>query len=134
LDRVFLDANALFSAAYGSGSRLLELWSFEDIELVTSHLALEEARRNLLLHRADGIPILDDLASKLTVVLGTRTGPPPNGIELAEKDAPILLAATDHGCTHLLTGDKHHFDALFGLRIAGVLVQTPAQYLRSRGA
>ena len=132
MDRVFLDANVLFSAAYAQGSRLLELWSVDDIELVTSLLALEEARRNLLAHSPDGVGVPDELASKMTTVVGTRMGEPPEGVELADKDIPVLLAAIDSGCSHLLTGDKRHFDALYGRTIQAVLVQTPGQFLRSR--
>ena len=47
MDRVFLDANILFSAAYRPTSRLLQLWSLPDVELLTSPYAVEEARRNL---------------------------------------------------------------------------------------
>ena len=132
MDRVFLDANVLFSAAYTQGSRLLELWALDDTELVTSLLALEEARRNLSVHNRDGVGVLDELVSKMMIVAGTRMGQLPEGVELADKDIPVLLAAIDSGCSHLLTGDKRHFDALYGKRIGGVLVQTPAQYLRSR--
>ena len=69
----------------------------------------------------------------MTTVLGTRTGKLPEGVRLTDKDAPILLAAIDSACSHLLTGDRRHFDALYGKRIAGVLIQTPAQYLGGRG-
>jgi hypothetical protein len=88
LDKVFLDANVLFSAAYTPDSRLLET--------------------------------------------GTRIGQLPEDVQLAEKDVPILLAAVDSGFTHLLTGDKRRFNTLYGKRVGGVLVQTPAQYLKSR--
>ena len=132
MDRVFLDANVLFSAAYVPGSRLLDLWSLDDVELVTSLFALEEAGRNLSAHNPEGISALDDLASKTTIVAGTRVGQPPEDVELTDRDVPILLAAIDSGCDYLLTGDKRHFDALYGKTIGGVLVQTPAQYLRSR--
>lgn len=132
MDRVFLDANVLFSAAYAQGSRLLELWSLDDTELVTSLLTLEEARRNLSARNQDGVGVLDELVSKMMIVAGTRMGQLPEGAELADKDIPVLLAAIDSGCNHLLTGDKRHFDALYGKRVGGVLVQTPAQYLRSR--
>ena len=46
MDRVFLDADALFSAAYRTDSDLGRLWEL-DIELITSEYAIEEARRNL---------------------------------------------------------------------------------------
>jgi predicted nucleic acid-binding protein len=47
VDRVFLDANVLFSAAYRSDSGLLKLWKLKRTKLITSTYALEEARTNL---------------------------------------------------------------------------------------
>jgi len=49
---------------------------------------------------------------------------------LPEKDRPLLLAAIDSGCTHLLTGDTARFGKLFRRRIGGVLILRPAEYLR----
>lgn len=131
MDRVFLDANVVFSAAYSPGSRLLELWQIAGVELVTSLFAIEEARRNLNQNCLDA---LDELASKTVIVSGTRTGELPDDVQLADKDIPILLAAIDSGCNYLLTGDKRHFDTLYGNTISGVLVQTPAQYFRAKKA
>jgi predicted nucleic acid-binding protein len=131
LDRVFLDANVVFSAAYSPGSRLLELWQFDGVELVTSLFALEEARRNL---SHDCLDTLDETASKTVIVSGTRTGELPDGVQLVDKDIPILLAAIDARCKYLLTGDKRHFDALYGKTISGVLILTPAQYLHIKKA
>ena len=54
------------------------------------------------------------------------------GIELPEKDRPILLAAIACQATHLLTADKQHFGAHFGKTIEGVLVLPPDQFLKSR--
>lgn len=132
MDRIFLDANVLFSAVYTPGSRLLVFWSLDEVELVTSLYALEEARRNLVIHNQEDAVALDELASKMTIVAGTRIGKIPDGVELADKDIPILLAAIDSGCSHLLTGDRRHFDAFYNRRIAGVMIQTPAEFLRSR--
>ena len=131
MDRVFLDANVVFSAAYSPGSRLLELWQLDGVELVTSLFALEEARRNL---GHDCLDTLDELASKTVIVSGTRTGELPADVQLAEKDIPILLAAIDSGSNYLLTGDKRHFDTLYGKTISGALILTPAQYLRIKKA
>jgi predicted nucleic acid-binding protein len=47
MDRLLLDANVLFSAAYMADARLRELWRLRDVELWTSRYALEEARVNL---------------------------------------------------------------------------------------
>ena len=45
--RVFLDANILFSASYLEDSALRRLWELEDVTLITSCYAIQEARRNL---------------------------------------------------------------------------------------
>jgi predicted nucleic acid-binding protein len=47
IDRLFLDANVLFSAAYQPDSGIARLWKFKDVELLTSAYAAEEARVNL---------------------------------------------------------------------------------------
>ena len=41
MDRVFLDANVLFSAASTPDSGLRALWSLAGVELVTSEFALD---------------------------------------------------------------------------------------------
>src|SRR5712692_9429997 len=47
MDRLFLDANALFSAAYRPNPGLLKLWKLKNVILCSSRHALEEARINL---------------------------------------------------------------------------------------
>ena len=47
MDRLFLDANVLFSAAYKPDARVRRLWSIKGVSLCTSRYALEEARINL---------------------------------------------------------------------------------------
>jgi uncharacterized protein len=47
MDRLFLDANVLFSAAYRPDAGLGQLWKLEGAILCSSHYALEEARINL---------------------------------------------------------------------------------------
>ncbi|MBM3270033.1 MAG: hypothetical protein FJZ01_20555 [Candidatus Sericytochromatia bacterium] len=113
MDRVFLDAKVLFSAAYRSDAGLRRLWDLEGAALVTSLYAAEEARRNLdhAQQRAD----LEDLLSKVS-----------------DKDRPIMLAAIEAGSTHLLTGDFRHFGRLFGTTVEGVHVLPPSEYLRLR--
>jgi hypothetical protein len=56
----------------------------------------------------------------------------PTGIALPEKDWPILLAAMEASATPLVTGDVRHFGAYFGKRVEGVLIVTPAEYLRGQ--
>ena len=133
MDKVFLDANVLFSAAYRPNSRLTSLWSLKDTELVTSSFALEEARRNLVIHKPDALAGLDRLSDSLTIVNGLEWRI-PKGTELAEKDVPILSAALQARCSHLITGDVQHFGAFFGCSIQGVLILTPAEYLKRRSS
>ena len=133
VDRVFLDANVLFSAAYSEASRLRELWRLAETELLTSAFALEEARRNLLAYCPDGMSHLEVLAAELEVAAETSEAAQlPVGLDLPDKDRPLLAAAIGATCTHLLTGDARHFRSLYGRRAGGVLVLTPAQYLRRR--
>ncbi len=61
LDRIFLDANVLFSAAYLENSGLGRLWRLEDAELLSSAYAVEEARRNLALDRPPALARLERL-------------------------------------------------------------------------
>jgi len=133
VDRLFVDANVLFSAAYMPDSRLRRLWSLADTELVTSGFALEEARRNLLAYNPDCLSVLDELSAHMTVAAGVPLDTKlPRAVDLADKDRPVLSAARAASCTHLLTGGKRHFGPLYGRNIQGVLVLTPAQYLQHR--
>jgi len=129
VDRVFLDANVLFSSAYSRENGLLELWSLKTATLCTSRYALEEARFNLELESQK--ERLNALTQKLEIV-DTAIEKLPRGIHLPEKDAPILLGALQAKATHLLTGDAKHFGAYYGKSIAGVLILRPADYLRKR--
>jgi hypothetical protein len=129
VDRIFLDANVLFSASYRESSGLLRLWKLTDTEIITSYFARHEAQRNIVsdeqLVRLHQLPLI--------VVMPVWTQDRlPDGIALAEKDIPILLDAINATATHLLTGDKKHFGALYGRSIGGLLVQPPSAYLASR--
>lgn len=131
MDRLFLDANVLFSAAYRPNAGLLRFWHLPEVELCTSRYALEEARINL----AEDAQLrrLEKLSDKLNL-FDPSSREPPRGVTLPEKDIPILLAAIEARCTHLITGDLRHFGSHFGKKLAGVLVLPPADYLRLRGA
>jgi predicted nucleic acid-binding protein len=129
VDRVFLDANVLFSASYREDSGLLQLWQLNEIELVTSHYAMDEARRNVA--NNSQLERLNGLSITLIVPVWTQADL-PQGVLIANKDLPILLDAINSQSTHLLTGDKKHFGPLFGQLIGGVLIQPPADYLASR--
>ena len=129
MDRLFLDANVLFSAAYRPDAGILEFWKIPDVVLVTSSYALEEARRNL--REEVQRTRLRELIEKMEVGEASMLPPDLRGeIELPEKDWAILGGASAAGATHLITGDLRDFGAYFGERLFGVLILRPAEYLR----
>ena len=132
MDKIFLDANVLFSAAYRSQAGLHRLWQLEGVELITSAFAAEEARRNLSDEKSR--KRLRTILESVRVFTRIPRAAAPLEIDLPDKDQPILLAALHAGATHLLTGDKQHFGAYFGRRIQGVLILPPAEYFRRREA
>ncbi len=129
MDRLFLDANILFSAAYRPNAGLLQFWKLKGVILCSSHYALEEARINLTESRqrrrlaklAQSVRLFDAASHDL-----------PAGLLVPEKDAPIVLAAIEARATHLITGDIRHFGPYLGSAFEGILVLTPAQYLTMR--
>jgi uncharacterized protein len=127
VDRVFLDANVLFSAAYRADSGL-RLWELAAPELLTSSYAREEAGVNLAEHGQ--LARLTKLLQHVIIV--DQLAPLPTHLRLAEKDQPILQAAIGANASHLLTGDKRDFGHLFGKRVEGVLILPPAEYFASR--
>jgi uncharacterized protein len=98
----------------------------------SSAYAIHEAERNL--DDADKRARLYRLIQKIEIV---DEAPPavtlPKGIEVAVKDQPILLAAVHAKCSHLLTGDRMHFGALFGRTVEGVQIVSVRDYLMQRG-
>ena len=130
MDRLFLDANVLFSAAYQPNARLLRLWKPKDVVLCSSRYALAEADVNLESH--DQRRRLAALCARLEF-FEAAPRELPRGIVLPEKDVPILLLAIEARATHLLTGDVRDFGRYFGKKIAGVRIVLPGEYLRMRG-
>lgn len=132
MDRLFLDANVLFSAAYRADAGLLRFWKIRDVTLCSSRYAVEEARVNL--GQPEQKKRLTTLAERLEIVEAAGGDDARlSGIFLPEKDLPILRAAIAARATHLITGDIKHFGAYFGQKADEVLVMSPSGYLRSRG-
>ena len=130
MDRLFLDANVLFSAAYRGNAGVQRLWALPNATLVTSEYAVSEARRNLA--TPEQLSRLDRLLESIEVGPARTLDPTlRRGIELREKDWPILGGAVAAGATHLITGDLRDFGPFFGQVVLGVLILTPARYLNS---
>jgi predicted nucleic acid-binding protein len=130
VDRLFLDANVLFSAAYRDQSGLARLWKVKRVKLLSSAYAVEEARRNLAEASQRGrLARLVKAVEIIDVVSGPISEP-----GLPAKDEPILRAAVAARATHLLTGDVRHFGRFLGTRLEGILVLLPGEYLRGRAS
>lgn len=129
-DRVFLDANVLFSAAYREGAGLRRLWRLGGVELLTSSYALEEARRNL--EEGEQRTRLNRLIADVHLVPEVPSRELPNDVALPDKDRPILQAALAADATHLLTGDITDFGELLGRAVEGLRVERPAAYMRRK--
>jgi predicted nucleic acid-binding protein len=129
VDRVFLDANVLFSAAYHSDAGLGVLWHRGGTALLTSAHAVDEARRNL--SGEDQRRRLEALVRACEIVPGPAAALLPEGLVLPPDDQVIFLAAMAARATHLLTGDRTHFGPYYGRTVAGVLIVPPSVYLRS---
>ncbi len=133
MDRLFLDANVLFSATYREDAGVRRLWQLRETELLTSSYAVEEARRNL--RTAEQRAELNELLETVRVsnLLADPAGHPEiEGSVLPEKDLPIVRTAVGSECTHLITGDRKHFGHLFGKEVAGVRIARPADHLAVR--
>jgi predicted nucleic acid-binding protein len=131
LDRLFLDANILFSVAYGSsGLRLLwELAERGHCELIASQYVIEEAKRNLNQQEH-----LHKLSVYLPTVHVVSEADPsiPCPIDLPENDSPVLMAAISANADYLVTGDVTHFGKYFGRTIMGVRICRAQDYILSK--
>lgn len=120
---VFLDANILFSVAYGSPGMnwLREIAEKGICKLFASEYVIEEAKRNL-----DSPNQQDRLESFLRKVRIVFDADPsiPCPIPLSEKDQPVLLAALLSKADFLVTGDITHFGPYFGKRIQRLRICT----------
>jgi hypothetical protein len=114
VDRVFLDASVLFAAAYRARAGVRCLWSLTDVELVTTSYVRREVESNLLEVDEHGRPKEPEqvriekldrflaLLRSVQIVADPADRPLPDGVELPEKDRPILLAAI---ACHRLSGN-----------------------------
>lgn len=130
-DRVFLDANILFSVAYGS-SGLDHLWELGRkglCVLLASEYVIEEAKRNLSHTEQRGK--LDLYLANVEIVLEAN----PNikcPLDLPQGDRPVLMGAISANADYLLTGDIKHFGKYFGQTIMGVQICMARDYIRMK--
>ncbi|MBW1842471.1 MAG: PIN domain-containing protein [Deltaproteobacteria bacterium] len=130
VDRIFLDANILFSVAYGSPS-LAQFWALAEkglCVLIASRYVIDEAKRNL--YEPDQLSNLETCLPNLEIVLeADPTIACP--VDLPSKDKPVLMAAISAKADYLITGDMTHFGKYFGKKISGVKICRARDYLQS---
>lgn len=131
MDHLFLDANIIFSAAYGSPGlyRFWEMASHKKLVLLTSAHAVEEARRNL--EGATRLNRLDELIKNIRIAPEALPDQ-PCPIKLSAKDIPVFMSALSSEATHFVTGDLRHFGKYLSKTIEGLIVCTPRYYLSSK--
>lgn len=129
MERLFLDANVLVSAALTPESRLNRLWQRPDVRLIGSPYVLAEARRNVSGAAAARLEQL--LTTLLVLPAEPAEFPVADDPHLPAKDRPVLLAAIASRSDWLLTGDATHFGALYGKSFDGPHVARPGEYLRA---
>jgi hypothetical protein len=109
-DRVFADANVLFSASYIPDHVFLFFWASSRTRMVTSQFAANETLRNVS-SRAH-VERLEHLLAR-TEVIASEEHRAHSEILLPGKDRPILRGALGCRSRFLVTGDKRHFGAYF---------------------
>ena len=131
--RIFLDANILCSGAKSDGAvrQLLRLTMDAGHECWIDTYVEAEARRNLVAKAPKSVVTLEALLADC------HSGPflpitpeIDNALSnLPADDRPVLAAAIRLGCEVLITGDKTHLGSLYGGRVRGVAVHSPASFL-----
>jgi predicted nucleic acid-binding protein len=131
VDRLFLDANVLVSAALKPDSRVAALWELKDVRLLASPYVLVEARRNV--REPAATERLEALVARMAVLPAEPAEfDVTDAPDLPSKDRPVLLAAIVSKADFLLTGDMTHFGECLGATVGGVRVVLPGDYVRSR--
>jgi uncharacterized protein len=131
MDKLFLDANILFSASYSEKSALNTLWRLKNTTLITSTYALLEANRNLT--KSTAIKRLNLLIESLKLIGDEdfkNLEPLKERIKLPPKDYPILFAAIKSKANFLITGDFKDFGPFYNQTIKNVTILPPAIYLK----
>ena len=132
--RIFLDANVLFSAAYGTESPLRAFFRLAGVgicELLASPYALDEVRRNIARKHPAKSADLEQLIAQITVCreAGAEAVRWARTTGLPAKDAPILAAAAQAKADMLVTGDHADFGSLYERNFRGVEVLPPRMAL-----
>jgi predicted nucleic acid-binding protein len=140
LTRVAFDANVIIAASASNTGEAYAITRLarqrEDITLLATEYAWDEAERILQRHKPEALSNLCDLRN----VIGVVAEPSevlleqvalllPQDKRLPNKDLPILAGAIFAAADYLITHDGEHFGPLYGETIYGVEIQRPATVL-----
>lgn len=128
MNKLFLDANILFSAAYRANAGLLRLWEVE-AQLFSSSYVIAEARRNL--SEPDQRQRLEQLLTSVKIIEQEQIALVlDKSILIRDKDRPILQAAIYAKVDYLITGNLRDFGIYFGKTIQNVTILPPVDYFK----
>ena len=138
MNKVFLDANVIFSAVYsetGGSAYILQLAKKDRIKLYSSRLAIKEAERNLR-EKADIKAVLKfyDLLDEVYMeLIDTDRAKAKERFSdfVGEKDSPILDSAIASKADFFITLDKKHFlnRKVLSAKLP-VKIVTPSQFIQ----
>ena len=133
--RIFIDANVLFSACHSLKGRSLALFRLAEtgrFTLCASSHVIEEARRNVATKSHGQLGELERLVGQLEHIAEAPAKLVKWAAEhdLGANDAPVLAAAVVSRADFLVTGDRTHFDGIYGRKLGGVTVVSLCEALR----
>ncbi len=140
MTRIFFDANVIIAASASNRGEAHVLTRLaderDDITLLASEYAWDEAERNLQQHKPDALPKFYALRNRIGIVaepsemfMDYLNSSLPRNRRLPKKDLPILAGAITAAAGYLVTNDGEHFGPLYGKRVSGVEIQRPATVL-----
>jgi predicted nucleic acid-binding protein len=134
--RIFLDASALFAAAYspeGAARELLRLGLAGHVVLLTNQIAIEEVARNLTRKAPEGLVIFRTLLADLPIeILPTPAQAEVENLVaiVVAKDASILAGAVAARADFLATFDRQHLIGIHVDQVApDLIIATPGDVL-----
>ena len=138
MDKLFLDANILFTATYsntGASWAIFELAKKKKLKIVSSLYAVTEAQKNIITKAGEGFLVT---FFKLVSILSTVDKSMPSAAEVLKfsefiiaKDVPILASSFEQKVNFLITLDQKDFrnEKIKNLKLPFVIL-SPGEYLR----
>lgn len=131
--KIFLDADVIFAGSaapseHSASHVVLRMSEITLLECITSQQVITEVERNLTQKIPAALPAFRLLVSRCLQVV---SDPSPETLthyvgEADPKDLPILTAAVQAECSHLLTFNLRHYSSNQNI----IIVQRPGEFLQ----